>query len=124
MKTETRRWLELAQENRRMAGVAFEAALFRPCVFHCQQSIEKLLKAIWTEQADFGVAPKTHGLVSLAQETRLELEDEVWELLDALTKQYNPTRYGDVMAEYTREQAQRYYERTVEFYEWLLGKLS
>jgi len=124
VKVETKNWISLADEDRRMAESAVAASLYRPCVFHCQQAVEKLLKALWIEQAEAGMPPKTHGLVSLAQEVRLELDDEGWELLDVLTKQYNPTRYGDVMVEYTRKQAESYYRRTQELYEWLLAKLT
>jgi HEPN domain-containing protein len=59
-----------------MAESALGSSLYRPVVFHCQQAIEKILKAIWIEQADEGVPPKTHGLVELAKEVDLELDDE------------------------------------------------
>jgi len=124
VKPETENWIKLADEDRRMAESALNASLYRPCVFHCQQAIEKLLKALWIEQAEAGVPPKTHGLVSLAQEIRLELDDEGSQLLDELTKQYNPTRYGDVMVEYTLKQAEDYQRRTQELYKWLLAKLT
>ena len=124
MKPEAERWVQLAQEDRHMARVALESSLHRPCVFHCQQALEKLLKAIWVEQSEQGYPPKKHNLVSLAQELGLQLEDEAWEFLDGLAKQYNPTRYGDVIAEYSRDQAVTYYGRTEELFDWFLAKLS
>jgi HEPN domain-containing protein len=114
----------LADEDREMAKAALTSSLHRPCVFHCQQAIEKLLKAIWIEQAAEGYPPKTHGLVSLAREVGLQLEEEVQEFLDDLEKQYNPTRYGDVIAVYTSEQSERYYKRATGLFEWLLHKLK
>ena len=124
MKSETERWLKLAEEDHQMAGAALDSSLYRPCVFHRQQAMEKLLKAFWIEHAGEGYPPKTHGLVSLAREVGLELEDEVWEFLDSLAKQYNPTRYGDVIAEYTHEQAESYYRRSTELFDWLRPKLK
>ncbi len=124
MKPETQGWVRLAEEDRHMAGSALESSLYRPCVFHCQQATEKLLKALWIEQAKEGYPPKTHSLVSLAREVGLELEEEMWGFLDSLARQYNPTRYGDVIAEYTHEQAESYYRRATELFDWLRPKLN
>ena len=124
MKPETQRWVRLAEEDRQVARTALESSLHRPCVFHCQQALEKVLKAMWIEQREQGYPPKKHNLVSLAQELGLQLEDEMWEFLDDLAKQYNPTRYGDVIAEYSRDQGVHYYRRTEELLDWLLAKLK
>ena len=124
MKPETERWLKLANEDGLMAKAALDDKVYRPSVFHSQQMLEKTLKAIWVEERDEGYPPKEHKLLALAREIGLELGDEVWEFLADLSEQYNPTRYGDVMLEYSHEQAQNYYQRASEICEQLLAQLT
>ncbi len=49
MKPETQEWVEIAEGDLRAARVVLDEGLFQQTVFYCQQSIEKLLMAIWTE---------------------------------------------------------------------------
>ena len=65
------------------------------CVFHCQQSVEKTLKALLIEKSPQGVARRVHDLVSLAEELELDLSDAEIGLLRLLSDQYLPARYGD-----------------------------
>jgi HEPN domain-containing protein len=124
VKPETEKWLKLSDEDGAMARAALETALFRPCVYHAQQMIEKVLKASWIEQHAEGYPPKTHKLLPLAEQIGLDPDDQTSEFLDDLAEQYNPTRYGDVMLEYSRERATRYYERALEICKQLRAKLS
>ncbi len=45
MKPETERWVARAAEDLGMADAAWEREYFSSCMFHCQQAVEKLLKA-------------------------------------------------------------------------------
>ncbi len=124
MKPETERWLELAREDLQMAGAALEGSLFRPCIFHCQQALEKAIKAMWLEKALEGVPPRTHQLVALAEEVGIRLSQDQVDFLDDLSGQYNPSRYGDVAVEYSHEEAENYHEGTKELFSWLRQQLS
>ena len=94
------------------------------CVFFCQQAIEVLLKAIWVERESFGMPPKIHGLVELAEGLGLEPSQEQLAFLDDLTNQYMPTRYADVPVEYSRNEAGNYFREAQEFFSWLRPHLS
>ncbi|MGH9198783.1 MAG: HEPN domain-containing protein [Acidimicrobiia bacterium] len=125
MKPDTENWVRLADEDLRVAKVGFESSLFRPCVFHCQQALEKLLKAVWIERASEGLPRRTHDLVGLADELQLELADGWVEFLRRLSEQYMPSRYGDVpVVEISRESAENYLRRTEEIFAWLLKLLN
>ena len=124
MKPETERWVKLAREDGLMAKAALDDGVYRPSVFHSQQMLEKILKATWVEQRSAGYPPKEHRLPVLARKIGLKLDDEGWEFLADLSEQYNPTRYGDVMLEYSHEQAQNYYQRASEICEQLLAELT
>ena len=124
MKPETERWVKLAEGDLEMASAALERELYSPCMFHCQQALEKLLKAIWVEKASAGVPPRKHDLVELAQEVDLELSQEWIDFLADLYGQYNPSRYGDVAVAYSRDEGENYYQRTSELFGWLRQQLS
>jgi len=60
---EVRQWLRKAQEDLAVARRAIADDLFEPGCFHCQQAVEKLLKAylVWNESA----LPRVHDLALL-----------------------------------------------------------
>lgn len=60
---EVRQWLRKAQDDLAVARRAIADDLFEPGCFHCQQAVEKLLKAylVWNESA----SPKVHDLALL-----------------------------------------------------------
>jgi HEPN domain-containing protein len=122
MKPETGRWLEIARGDMGMAEAAWERELYSPCVFHCQQAIEKALKAGLVETG--AVVPKIHDLVDLASRLKLDLDAEQKDFLGRLTEQYIPTRYGDVWIEHPRDVAENYLETTKRIFSWLLQQLS
>jgi len=100
------------------------AEIFGISIFHCQQAIEKLLKAMWIERADLGSPPKTHSLNELVQGLGLQVSAERKEFLQTLTNQYVPTRYADFEVEYQVDQVQWYLDTTTEVVEWLRQQLS
>lgn len=128
MKDETREWVQLAEEDLSVAELALREDIYRGCIFHCQQSIEKLLKAIWVERATEGYPPREHDLTVLAEKAEVALDRARKNFFDALSKQYMPTRYADVAieeeVEYSAEQADNYYEQTVSGFQWLRQQLS
>ena len=107
-----------------MSEVALERPLLSPCVFHCRQALEKLLKALWIEKSMEGFPPRRHDLVALSKEVGLELTEEQNLFLDDLSSQYKPSRYGDVAAEYTWHETATYLAKTRELFQWLQQRLS
>jgi hypothetical protein len=55
---------------------------------------------------------------------RMQLTKEQMDFFDDLSKQYNPSRYGDVLVDYSQEEAENYYQTTLEQYEWFRQVLS
>jgi len=122
MKPETERWLRRAAEDMGVADAAWERGYDSSCIYHCQQAIEKLLKAKLIEKT--GRYPKTHDLPSLAEGSSLDLSQEQSEFLGKLSEQYLPTRYGDEWIDMPRETAENYYRTSRDIYSWLLQQLS
>lgn len=93
--SDSRRWIELAVEDEKMAELAYKARLYNQACFHSQQAGEKCLKALLLHTE--GKFPKTHSLiellmlVSLKDESLLELKGDCL----YLDQFYVPTRYPD-----------------------------
>src|SRR3990172_4529396 len=124
MKPETREWVEVAESDLRAARVVLEEGLFQQTVFHCQQSIEKLLKAIWTERHGAGTHPRTHNLVKLAKRLRLDIPAQWGNLIVDLTDQILPSRYPEAGWRYNQAVAEEYYNMTEELFAWLRQQLT
>src|SRR4030042_1649933 len=95
MKPETQEWVEIAEQDLQAARVMLEQDFYQQTVFYCQQSIEKLLKAIWTERHGAGTHPRVHNLVKLAKRLRLDVPAQWHDLLVDLTDQIFPSRYPE-----------------------------
>jgi HEPN domain-containing protein len=64
MKRETEEWLKIAEEDFQAAEHLFGISLFRMVGYHAQQSVEKGLKAILTEQEI--ESSRTHNIIDLS----------------------------------------------------------
>jgi HEPN domain-containing protein len=124
MKPETANWIEIAERDLEMAGIALEKDFYQHTVFYCQQSIEKLMKAIWTERHGVGTHPRVHNLVKLANRLGLDVPAQWHDLLVDLTDQIFPSRYPEAGWRYNREVAEEYYNRSGELFAWLRQLLT
>jgi len=124
VKPETKEWVEVAVSDLRTASVTLREELYGQTVFHCQQAVEKLLKAIWTERHGAGTHPRTHNLVKLADRLGLDVPPQWRGLLMDLTDQVFPSRYPEAGWRYNRAAAEEYYNRTEECFGWLRQELT
>lgn len=68
MKRETEEWGKIAEEDFCAAEHLFEKSLFRMVCYHSQQTVEKILKAVLTEnEIDFS---RTHNILDLRNATK------------------------------------------------------
>ena len=95
MSDASKRWLDFAHQDLRMAELAMTEALYSQVCFHAQQCAEKAIKGLLAHQGQ--TPPRTHRLGDLLglldpnpfAEQRLEVQ-----LLDRF---YIPTRYPDAL---------------------------
>jgi HEPN domain-containing protein len=104
-----------------VAGAAIEREAYPLCVYHCQQAVEKALKAIWVYRRE-DEPPRTHNLVALATELQL-LRAEWQDFLRDLSEQGEAARYP-YTEPHTRLEAAEYLRRTIELCRELRQHLS
>lgn len=83
------RWVHFADEDLKMASLAFEAKIWNQACFHAQQAAEKLLKATFEQ----GVRPRTHKLGDLARSAPIRISSPLVEALFLLDRFYIPTPF-------------------------------
>lgn len=92
MKIITKEWFVAAEDDLIAAkNLINEERLTNIVAFHCQQCIEKCLKALIEEQ--MGMSVKSHDLLRLKDIANLVLSDEDIFLLSIINEVYTDTRY-------------------------------
>lgn len=119
-------WIEIAERNLLTAKQGLEAkTLVTDTVcFHCQQAVEKYLKAFLVKhQIEF---PKTHSimlLLNLCSSVDKSFKDELSEA-DSLTDYAVEIRYPDDWYEPTLEETKRAYEIALKVKDFVFKKLK
>jgi len=117
--TDVQAWLEYAEADRRSAYNAMGADDYRDVAFHCQQAVEKLLKAVIVQQTGQR-PPYEHNLWKLWQHiSNITCPPDVQQVLAALNPHYFLTRYPGVGVEYDLIAARELVERMERIWQWL-----
>src|SRR3989344_3980571 len=92
MRSETKLWLHLAEEDYKNTLLLWENRRYGATVFFCQQAIEKLLKAYIVEYKK-RIPTKTHRIEVLMDEAGLDLKEIESPDVTELSKAYIRVRY-------------------------------
>jgi HEPN domain-containing protein len=92
----------------------------------CQQSLEKLVKGLYTVYIDDNV-PKTHNIKTIFErfedKLAVRVNQEVYHTFDTLSGHYLGGRYPDFMNDLTtavnKDSAGRILQKTKEVFQWL-----
>lgn len=120
-------WLISARDDWRVANQLFEKEEYPYALFFGHLTIEKILKAIYTDKHN-EVAPFTHRLVYLAEKIPLSLTDNQLELLEIFTDFNLEARYPDEKFSFkkrcTKKFAEEYSKKMEEMKKWLLNQIQ
>ena len=115
-------WVILSDGDLRAAEVLLASEQIQAVSFHCQQAVEKRLKALYV-QTKGEMPPRTHTLPRIAAEIGLEADEAMRAFLVELTYGYIAYRYptldGALPEAQYEEDAERLLARTKEAVEWL-----
>jgi HEPN domain-containing protein len=116
------RWADQARYDLDTARAMLDAGRYVYVLFCCQQSAEKMLKALIAKRSN-EFPPRIHGLVRLAEAAALDLTDDQRQFLRELSNYYIQTRYPEeipsVTARIGEAQARRILDQTEETVRWL-----
>jgi HEPN domain-containing protein len=116
-------WKNLALSDIITAEILIEKRRFLHGLFFCQLTIEKVLKAHYIKR-NLKLAPKTHNLLFLVDNTDLLLDNSQMQFLGILLKYQLEGRYPENEIDSpTKEVAEDYLKQTKELLDWLIQKL-
>jgi HEPN domain-containing protein len=127
MGTIVEHWIERSQYDLDTAKVMLETGRYLYVAYMCQQTIEKILKAIIAQQGkeNFPI----HNLNRLAEIASIknELNSEQFNFLAEMTPYHIEARYGDYKESLseiiTETKAEQIYIKTLEMHTWLYQKI-
>lgn len=121
---DVREWLAYAKVDRQAADTLFEAGLYSVCALHCQQAVEKLLKAAIV--AETGRRPPyEHNLWILRQQLPLDLPERIEQHLAALSPHYITSRYPvGVEVGYDETIVRRLLTCVESVFQWFMNQLD
>ena len=123
MREDLKELIESAEEDLKLAEVALNMRLFKSSAFHCQQCVEKMLKAFLLYKK--GNYPFTHIISELLKEC-LKLDGDFEHLLRMKVQKveiyYTKARYPPLL-EVTEEEAKEALEIAEKVRGFVLGKL-
>jgi len=126
MREEIQRWMEYAHSDLEAARILHDGEGFPAAVFHCQQALEKALKALFLAEVK-EMFPRTHSLAEIAELTSFPRDQ--FEFLRELTTKYTDARYPSFPTEklsdiYDQNYSGEILERTQGLVEWIQGRLN
>jgi len=119
-------WLKTADQDWKVANHLFEKKDYSYALFFGHLTIEKILKAIFTNKKD-KTPPFSHNLVYLSEKAGLELNDENLELLEEVSDFNLEARYPDDKFSFYKKSTMEFTKNKLKQIErlkkWLLQKL-
>jgi HEPN domain-containing protein len=126
-KDKVKYWLKTADQDWKVANHLFEKKDYSYALFFGHLTIEKILKAIFTDKKDKTPA-FSHNLVYLSEKADLELNDENLELLEEVSDFNLEARYPDDKFSFYKKSTSEFTENKLkqieELKKWLLQKLQ
>ena len=122
MKQDVKYWVDLSKYDIDTAKAMLESGRYLYVLFTCQQSIEKMLKALIVKNTK-SFPPKIHDLVKLINITKIDIETEQKEFLAKLNYYYLETRYprelSEISKQIKKDTAVNFYNNTKKILKWL-----
>ena len=125
MQQDVKYWVDLSKYDIDTAKAMLESGRYLYVLFTCQQSVEKMLKALIVKNTK-SFPPKIHDLVKLLKIALIDIETEQKQFLAKLNYYYLETRYprelSEISKQIKKETAVDFYNNTKKILKWLKSK--
>ena len=125
MEQDVKYWVDLSRYDIETAKAMLASGRYLYVLFTCQQSIEKMLKALVVKNTG-SFPPQIHDLVKLVSIAKIDIETEQKEFLAKLNYYYLETRYprelSEISKQIKKDAALDFYNNTKKILRWLKSK--
>lgn len=120
-------WVDGADHDLQAANILFANERYDWGLFLAHLVLEKILKALFVQNNQNALPPRTHNLVRLAEHTAVPLSEEQKMFLDEVSDFNMEVRYPEFKREFyklcTKDFSERYFVRIKEMHEWLQSQI-
>lgn len=120
-------WIESSSEDLISMESVFIAGRYDWALFIGHLALEKILKAAWVKNNEGNIPTKTHNLLKISEETKLDFTEEQILILNRVTNFHLETRYPDYKLDFfkscTKEFAEENIKKIKELYECIKDKI-
>jgi HEPN domain-containing protein len=121
-------WIEQAEDDWEAVDALYQNKKYLQALFFAHLVIEKLCKACWVRDNESNIPPKTHNLVYLLSQTKIDVPDDLNELMLNINRFQLEGRYPDYVSKMYRicnkDFTTSLLERINELRIWLLKNLQ
>lgn len=121
-------WIDTSNQDYKTFEHLFESKDYSWCLFMGHLVIEKLLKAIFVNNTNNIMPPKSHDLLFIAEKAGLDLDKTKSDLLDLISTFNISTRYPDYKKSFykmcTREYTSTKVKQIEELRLWLISLIQ
>ena len=125
MEPDVKHWIDLKKYDVDTAKAMLESKRYLYVLFTCQQSVEKMPKALIVKNTK-SFPPKIHDLVKLLNLAGIDADKEEKEFLAKLNYYYLETRYPRELSEISKQVAKQtaitFFNKTKKTLKWLKSK--
>ncbi len=86
-------WIKSSEQDMDTAKYLISGKRWIHGLFFCHLAIEKLCKAVWVKNNEQNIPPKTHNLLKLLTESRIDYDDVTLDTLNKLNEFQLDGRY-------------------------------
>ena len=121
-------WLKSANHDWETANSLFSIGKYDWCLFIAHLVLEKTLKALFIQDNNNQLPPKTHNLVKLARNTKLDITEEQEIFLDEVNDFNLEARYPQYRDEFykkcDKKYCEHYFKEINQMLTWLQSQIT
>ncbi|MCX6250314.1 MAG: HEPN domain-containing protein [Bacteroidetes bacterium] len=123
-----RYWIDSSAYDWKSTDVLLKGKQYMFALFTCHLMLEKLLKAHWVKDNEQNFPPRVHNLVSIHNQTKLNMPDEYLENMAVMNAWNIEGRYSDYTSNFYKQCTKIYSQDSIkkanEIRLWLLSRLQ
>ena len=120
-------WMDSSKHDLEVATSLFNSKHYDYCLYLAHLSLEKILKAVWVKNNIENNPPLAHNLVYLAEQAKVNLNDEQLKFMQLVNTFNIGIRYPDYKFKIYQMCNQGFSEKNLnkvkDMHEWLMKKL-
>ncbi len=106
-------WIKTSEDDLSSMESNFQTGKYDWALFIGHLALEKILKAMWVKNNESNIPTKTHNLLKISEEAKLEFQEEDILFLNRVTNFHLETRYPDYKMDFYKGCTKEFTEENI-----------